>query len=90
MLTHTPRSPEPVGSSAIIAAAASRSTLKVPTRLTSITFSNGVEPWAPRRPATRSAQPMPAQQTEIRSPPGCAAATSHRPCDGVRVGDVGA
>ena len=44
---------------------------------------------APRLPATRSAQPMPAQQTAIRSPPGCAAAARRPPATASCVGHVG-
>ena len=75
---HTPRSPRGrLARRAIIASAASRRTLKVPIRLTEITVSNGSSACAPRRPATRSAQPIPAQQIAIRSPPGSAAAALH-------------
>jgi hypothetical protein len=75
---HTPRSPEGRGSCSIIAAAASLSTLNVPIRLTLIRASNGSSACGPRREATRSAQPIPAQQTLTRSPPlsDAAAATA--------------
>ena len=70
----TPRSPWSSGSLASIAAAASRSTLKVPIRLTRMTVSNGSKACGAGGPAIFSAQPMPAQQTEIRSPSSPAAA----------------
>ena len=72
----TPRSAPASGSFSIIAAAAVRRTLKVPIRLTLITVSKCSRSWAPRERAMRSAQPIPAQQTEIRSPSGAAAARS--------------
>ena len=86
---HTPRSPEGSGSCAIIAAPASRSTLKVPIRFTRITVSNGSSEWGPRREATRSAQPIPAQQTLIRRPPGRAAAAATACPHLVGIGHVG-
>ena len=67
---HTPRSPSSSGSLPSIAAAASRSTLNVPIRFTLMTVWNGSKLCGPRLPAVLSAQPMPAQQTEIRSSPG--------------------
>src|SRR3954469_5105851 len=75
----TPRSPWSSGALASIALAARRRTLNVPIRLTRITVSNGTRPCAPLRPATFSAWPMPAQQTEIRrpsSPAACVTAAS--------------
>ena len=75
----TPRSPSASGSLASIADAAKRSTLKVPIRLTRTTDSNGSSACGPREPAVFSAQPMPAQQTDIRSGP--AAATALSTCD---------
>src|SRR5829696_6083545 len=50
-----------VGLVASMAAAARRSTLDVPTRLTPITRSNGSSVCGPRLPAAFSAQPSPAQ-----------------------------
>ena len=84
----TPRSPWSSGSLASIALAARRRTLKVPIRLTRMTVSNGSKPWAPLRPATFSAQPMPAQQTEMRRPSSPAAAVDGG-LDLLGVGDVG-
>ena len=72
----TPRSPSSSGSLASIAAAASRSTLKVPIRFTRMTASNGSNECGPRLPAVFSAQPMPAQQTEIRSVPAASTAAA--------------
>src|SRR5690349_16340337 len=72
----TPHSPPSSGSFPSMAADASRSTLKVPIRFTPITREKGSSACAPRRPATFSAQPIPAQQTEILTPFGTAAATS--------------
>ena len=69
MLTQTPRSPSSSGSFPLIAAAARRRTLKVPIRLTLTTLEKNSRLWGPPLWATRSAQPIPAQQTEIRSPP---------------------
>src|SRR4051794_28716030 len=69
----TPRSPASSGVLASIAPAASRSTLKVPIRLTLMTVSDGSKPCAPRLPAIFSAQPMPAQQTLMRRPSSPAA-----------------
>ena len=69
MFTHTPRSPSSPGSPAIIAAAAKRSTLKVPIRLIETIVSNGISGCGPFEPATFCAQPVPAQQTAIRRPP---------------------
>ena len=66
----TPRSPSSSGSLSDIAAQARRSTLKVPTRLTLITLWKISRSCGPCLEAVRWAQPMPAQQTEIRSPPG--------------------
>ncbi len=71
----TPRSPSSSGSFSLIAAAAKRSTLKVPIRLTLTTLEKNSRLWGPPLCATRSAQPMPAQQTEIRSPSSCVAAS---------------
>ena len=76
MLTQTPRSPSSSASLSLIAAAARRSTLKVPIRLIWITFVNISRLCGPPLWATRSAQPTPAQQTEIRRPPSPSAARS--------------
>ena len=76
MLTQTPRSPPSSGSFSFIAVQARRSTLKVPIRFTLITLWKISRSWGPRLPAVRWAQPMPAQQTEIRSPPSAPAAAS--------------
>src|SRR3954451_8593768 len=63
-----PRSPSSSGSVRAMAAAASRSTLNVPTRLTMTVFVKPSRLWAdPSRATTRSAQPMPAQLTAMRS-----------------------
>ena len=50
--------------------------MNVPIRLIAITVSKGWSVWAPRLPAVFSAQPIPAQQTLMRSPPGSAAAAA--------------
>ena len=74
MLTQTPRSPSAPGSLPIIAAAAQRSTLIVPSRLTAITLaksSSGVA--APLRISLVGVA-MPAQSTAIRSGPSSVAA----------------
>src|SRR4029077_4940742 len=68
----TPRSPS-IGSSLPISAAARRIMLKVPMRLTRITFSKSASGCGPSRPTTRLATPMPAQLTSTRATP-CAAA----------------
>src|ERR1700733_3870521 len=68
----TPRSPS-IGSSLPISAAARRIMLKVPMRLTRITFSKSASGWGPSRPTTRLATPMPAQLTSTRATP-CATA----------------
>src|SRR3984885_5203212 len=68
----TPRSPS-TGSSLAISAAARRIMLKVPMRLTRITFSKSASGCGPSRPTTRLATPMPAQLTSTRAAP-CAAA----------------
>src|ERR1700733_13539895 len=67
-----PRSPS-IGSSLAISAAARRIMLKVPMRLTRITFSKSASGCGPSRPTTRLATPMPAQLTSTRAAP-CAAA----------------
>ena len=58
MLTQTPRSPSSSGSFSLIAAAARRSTLKVPIRLTLTTLEKNSRLWGPPLWATRSAQPI--------------------------------
>ena len=60
----------------------------MPIRFTRMTVSNGSKACAPLRPATFSAQPMPAQQMEMRRPSSpAAAATAASTSSGV--GDVG-
>ncbi len=76
MLTHTPRSPPASGSFSDIAVAARRRTLKVPIRFTFTTLEKISRSWGPCFETVRWAQPMPAQQTEIRSPPSAAAAST--------------
>ena len=65
----TPRSPVASGSSFDISAAASRSMLKEPIRLTLITLSKSASGIGPSRPITRLATPMPAQFTSTRAGP---------------------
>src|SRR5277367_6547853 len=67
-----PRSPS-IGSSLPISAAARRIMLKVPMRLTRITFSKSASGCGPSRPTTRFGVPTPAQLTSTRVGP-CAAA----------------
>ena len=64
------------GSLASIAAAAKRSTLKVPIRLIPMMVSKGMRSCGPRLPAIFCAQPVPAQHTQMRSPPPACAACS--------------
>src|SRR5450631_1846002 len=64
----TPRSPS-TGSFAIMAAAASRTTLKVPIRLMSMTFRKSSRFIGPFLPTTRPGVPTPAQLTATRSSP---------------------
>ena len=78
----TPRSPSSSGSLSDIAAQASRRTLKVPIRFTLITLWKISRSCGPCLEAVRWAQPIPAQQTEIRSPPGASAAASTAACTG--------
>src|SRR4051812_38795961 len=67
-LTMTPRSPSSPGSVRARPAAASRSTLKVPTRFTMTVLVTPSRLCAdPSRATTRSAQPMPAQLIAMRS-----------------------
>ena len=61
----------------------------MPIRLTLTTLAKYSRLWGPPLWATRSAQPMPAQQTEIRRPPSAAAARSTAAADRLGVGDVG-
>ncbi len=82
VLTHTPRSPSPSGSLPAIAAQARRRTLNVPIRLTLMTLWKTSRSWGPCLAAIRCAQPMPAQHTEIRSPPSAPAAASTAACTG--------
>src|SRR6476661_3522495 len=67
-MTMTPRSAS-TGSFASIAAAARRSTLKVPMRLMVMTSANCSSGNGPRLPTTRPGVPTPAQLTTIRSVP---------------------
>ncbi len=69
------------GSFSFIAVHASRSTLKVPIRFTLITLWKISRSWGPCLPAVRWAQPIPAQQTEIRSPPSAPAGGVDRRLD---------
>ncbi len=66
VLTTTPRSPS-TGSVCIIAAAASRMTLKVPTRLTCTTWEKAASGSGPFLPTTLPGVPTPAQLTTTRS-----------------------
>src|ERR1700678_3161128 len=76
-----PRSPS-IGSSLAIPAATRRIMLKLPTRLTRITFSKSASGCGPSRPTTRLAMPMPAQLTSTRAAPCAAAAlTSAAPAE---------
>ena len=83
----TPRS-SPIGSVLAIRSAASRSTLNVPIRLTSMTFLNASSGNGPSLPSVLTALPMPAQLTLMRSGPSDSA-TSSAAADGGFVGDVG-
>src|SRR5580698_7984962 len=73
-----PRSPS-IGSSLAISAGARRIMLKVPMRLTRITFSKSASGWGPSRPTTRLATPMPAQLTSTRAGPCAEAALAIPP-----------
>src|ERR671919_3013625 len=68
VMTTAPRSPSALGSPAAIAAAESRSTLKVPIRFTRTTVSNGWSAAGPSFFTVLSAHPIPAQDTASRSP----------------------
>ena len=83
----TPRSPS-IASSLPISAATRRIMLKEPIRLTRITFSKSASGWAPSRPATRLATPIPAQLTETHAGPCAAAALAIGRAGGRFVGDV--
>ena len=80
MLTIAPRSPLSVGSFWLIAVAARRMQLKVPTRLISSTFLYASRSWAeaywPSLPMVRVAQPMPAELTRARSGPARSAVST--------------
>src|SRR4051794_32925819 len=81
VLTMTPRSPSSPGSVRAIAAAASRSTLNVPTRLTMTVRVNGASPCGdPSRFTVRSAQPMPAQLIAMRNGRSLPVASSIAAC----------
>ena len=69
-MTQTPRSPLSFGVLPIIAPAARRSALIVPSRLTLITVANASSGVGPSRPISLPGVPRPAQVTEIRRPPG--------------------
>src|SRR5262245_60193896 len=77
VLTITPRSPSGVGSFPTIAAAASRMTLNVPTRLTSTMLRNASSgSGSPSLPTTSPPPPIPAQLTTPCSAPNSCNATS--------------
>ena len=65
----TPRSPSSIGSAWLIAHEASRMTLKVPIRLTWITWENIARSCGPDLEMVRAARPMPAQFTTTRGAP---------------------
>jgi hypothetical protein len=77
-----PRSPSSSGSFCDIAWQARRRTLKVPIRFTLITLWKISRSCGPCFEAVRCAQPMPAQQTEMRRPPSASAAASTAACTG--------
>src|SRR3954467_9122892 len=62
-----------------MAVAAKRSTLNVPIRLIAMMTWNGSRSCGPLLPVVRWAHPVPAQQTEIRSPPSAPAAPPTAP-----------
>src|ERR687896_534422 len=68
VITTAPRSPSASGSPAAIAAAARRSTLKVPIRFTRTKVSNGWSAAGPSFFTVRSAHPTPRHDTASRSP----------------------
>src|SRR6476620_204180 len=78
-MTTTPRSPS-TGSLSSIAAAPRRSTLKVPTRLMSMTLRNVSRSSGPFLPTTRPGVPTPAQLTTTRRSPS-SLATSIAACN---------
>ena len=55
---------------------AKRRTLKVPIRLMAMMTAKGSSACGPREPAIFCAKPVPAQFTQIRSPPSACAAAS--------------
>ena len=65
----TPRSPPAIGSLLLIANEATRITLKVPIRLTWITWLNIARSCGPVREMVRPERPMPAQFTTTRGAP---------------------
>ena len=67
VFTITPRCPSASAGSRLIASAASRSTLNVPTRLTPTTVRNSSRSCGPRRDTMRADGAMPAQLTASRS-----------------------
>src|SRR5664279_5303913 len=73
VITMTPRSPS-AGSFSSIAAAARRTTLKVPIRLMSMTFRKALRSMGPFLPTSRPGVPTPAQLTTIRRSPSSWAA----------------
>src|SRR5664279_3316123 len=73
VMTITPRSPS-IGWFSSIAAAARRTTLKVPTRLMSMTSWKSSRAIGPSLPTTRPGVPTPAQVTTIRRSPSSVAA----------------
>src|SRR3954449_3899118 len=75
-MTTAPRSPSSPGSFCAIAAAESRSTLKVPIRFTRTTVSNGCRLAGPFLLTVRSAQPTPAHDTAKRSSPNASTVPS--------------
>ena len=87
VLTMTPRSSS-IGSVLAIRSAASRSTLNVPIRLTSMTFLKPSSGNGPSLPSVLTALPMPAQLTLMRSGPSDSASVERRGHGGL-VGDVG-
>ena len=85
----TPRSPLGSGVFCAIAAAASRMTLNVPTRLTRIVFSNRSSGCGPFFPSTFAAGPMPAALTTPCSPPKALTREIDRAPDLLFARDVG-
>ena len=65
----TPRSPSANGDRFCMSAAQSRIMLKVPVRLTAITFSKSASGIGPSRPTMRLAGPTPAQLIRMRAGP---------------------